>query len=107
MEGEIFRRQYEPLLYKYGVNIVVNGHVNAYERSVPVYNNTVNPCGITHLVLGDGGNFEAADVPWISPQASWSAFREGSFGVASLNVLSPIGIATHAVASPPVLQTIT
>ena len=88
MEGEIFRRQYEPLLYAYGVDIVMNGHVHAYERSYPVYNNTVDPCGITHLVLGDGGNYENAYVPWIVPQSSWSAFREASFGVASLNVIS-------------------
>jgi hypothetical protein len=88
MEGEIFRRQYEPLMYKYGVDIVMNGHFHAYERSFPVYNNTVNTCGITHLVLGDGGNYENAYVPWITPQAPWSAFREASFGVASLNVMS-------------------
>ena len=88
MEGEIFRRQYEPLLYKYGVDIVMNGHVHAYERSFPVYNNTVNPCGITHLVLGDGGNYENAYVPWNVPARPWSAFREASFGVASLTVLS-------------------
>ena len=88
MEGEIFRRQYEALLYKYGVDVVMNGHVHAYERSHPVFNNTVDPCGITHLVLGDGGNYENAYVPWITPQQSWSAFREASFGVASLTVLS-------------------
>jgi hypothetical protein len=33
MEGEIFRRQYEPLLNKYRVDIVMKGHVHAYERS--------------------------------------------------------------------------
>ena len=87
-EAEIFRRQYEPLLYKYGVDFVMNGHVHAYERSYPVYNNTVDPCGITHLVLGDAGNYENAYLPWITPQKSWSAFREASFGVASLNILS-------------------
>ena len=94
MEGEIFRRQYEPLLYMYGVDIVMNGHVHAYERSFPVYNNTVNPCGITHLVLGDGGNYENAYVPWNTPQRSWSAFREASFGVASLNVMSATKVRT-------------
>ena len=88
MEGEIFRRQYEPLLYQYGVDVVMNGHVHAYERSHPVFNNTANPCGITHLVLGDGGNYENAFVPWITPKAPWSAFREASFGVASLNIIS-------------------
>ena len=88
MEGEIFRRQYEALLYKYGVDIVMNGHVHAYERSFPVYNNTMNPCGAVHLVLGDAGNYKNADVPWNMPQKSWSAFREASFGVASLTILS-------------------
>jgi hypothetical protein len=78
MEGEIFRRQYEPLMYKYGVDIVMNGHFHAYERSFPVYNNSLNTCGITHLVIGDGGNYEYAAKVWNVPALATSAFREAS-----------------------------
>jgi len=38
----------EELFYEHGVNLVINGHVHAYERSNPVYKYSVNP---THVVL--------------------------------------------------------
>ncbi len=50
---------YEPLLYKYGVDLVFNGHQHAYERSKPVYNWTLDDCGPMHITIGDGGNVEA------------------------------------------------
>ena len=88
-EGELFRLEYEPLFYQYGVDIVFNGHVHAYERSKPVYQNMTNPCGTTHIVIGDGGNYENAYVPWRNdPYYTFSAFREASFGAGGLNVLS-------------------
>lgn len=31
------------------------GHVHAYERSYPVYNYVNDPCGTTHILIGDGG----------------------------------------------------
>lgn len=34
------------------------GHVHSYERTAPVYNYTVNPCGAVHITIGDGGNSE-------------------------------------------------
>jgi len=93
--GEPFRLSIEPLLYKYGVDIVLAGHLRAYERTVPVYNNTFDPCGTTYLNLGDGGNYEGAHAGWrdIADSAThrgspWSAFREASFGVASLVIVS-------------------
>lgn len=93
--GEPFRLSIEPLLYKYGVDIVLAGHVHAYERTVPVYNNKPDPCGATYLNLGDGGNYEGVHNGWrdISDSSThrgspWSAFREASFGVASLVVLN-------------------
>jgi hypothetical protein len=66
----------------------MNGHIHSYERSFPVYNNTLDPCGIVHLVLGDAGNYENTYIPWLFPKASWSAFREASFGVASLTFIT-------------------
>jgi len=92
LEGNQAQMDMEPLLYKHGVDLVVNGHVHAYERSHPVFNYTVDPCGVTHLVVGDGGNYEGPSLPWKDPQPSWSAFREASFGAGVLTVLN----STHA-----------
>jgi hypothetical protein len=92
MEGELMRRSMENLLYTYGVDIVLSGHVHSYERTFAVFNNTVDECGITYFNLGDGGNYEAAYANWTYNQTTrsapgWSAFREGSFGVGSLVIL--------------------
>ena len=89
------RRAMEGILYAYGVDIIISGHVHSYERSLPVFNNTLNECGPVYLNLGDGGNYEGPAGLWkdyteLDPDAaadgtpSWSAFRENSFGVGSL-----------------------
>ncbi|XP_044484719.1 purple acid phosphatase 15-like [Mangifera indica] len=57
-EAECMRVAMEELLYKYGVDIVFNGHVHAYERSNRVYNYTLDPCGPVYITVGDGGNRE-------------------------------------------------
>jgi hypothetical protein len=93
MEGELMRRSMEPLLYQYGVDIVLSGHVHSYERSYGVFNNSLDECGPVYLNLGDGGNYEAATQNWrftydkdssATGAPLWSAFRESSFGVGSL-----------------------
>merc|ERR1711916_296828 len=45
----LMKDEYEALLVKHGVNLVVNGHVHAYERTHPIQ-------GITYAVVGTGGN---------------------------------------------------
>jgi hypothetical protein len=92
MEGELMRRELEPLLYEFGVDVVLSGHVHSYERTYPVFNNTVDECGITYFNLGDGGNYEGAYADWwylpdTGAAPTWTAFREGSFGVGELVVL--------------------
>ncbi|KAL3506400.1 hypothetical protein ACH5RR_031782 [Cinchona calisaya] len=57
-EAECMKVAMEEILYKYGVDIVFNGHVHAYERSNRVYNYTLDPCGPVHIAIGDGGNRE-------------------------------------------------
>ena len=34
------------------------GHVHAYERTFPINNYAVDPCGTRWLTMGDGGNIE-------------------------------------------------
>jgi acid phosphatase type 7 len=93
-EGELMRRVMESLLYSHGVDIVLSGHVHSYERTHPVYDNTLNSCGPTYLVVGDGGNYEGEASPWRadSNTTTWSAFREASFGVGGLDIVN----STHA-----------
>ena len=82
------RLDMEDLFYTYGVDFVLQGHVHAYERTYPVYNNKLNPCGSVYLNLGDGGNYEGPYASWRQPADVWSAFREGSFGIGELEIFS-------------------
>ena len=59
-EAELFRIAVEPLLYTYGVDLVLSGHVHSYERTYSVYNNMLDPCGVMYVNIGDGGNREGA-----------------------------------------------
>ncbi|CAN4120788.1 unnamed protein product [Withania somnifera] len=72
-EAECMKVAMEELLYEYGVDLVFNGHVHAYERSNRVYNYTLDPCGPVHITVGDGGNrekmaIEHADEPGKCPK---------------------------------------
>ncbi|XWS31274.1 hypothetical protein CRYUN_Cryun23aG0063200 [Craigia yunnanensis] len=83
-EAECMRVEMEELLYSYGVDIVFNGHVHAYERSNRVYNYTLDPCGLVHIIIGDGGNrekmaIEHADEPGNCPEPS-STYDESMGG---------------------------
>ncbi|CAL5218603.1 g300 [Coccomyxa viridis] len=48
----------EPLTIAAGVDVFFYGHVHAYERTAPVNNYTVDPCGTVHITIGDAGNSE-------------------------------------------------
>ena len=51
----------EPVFMQYGVDLVLSGHVHAYQRSHPVYKGEVVADGSkapVYVVLGDGGNRE-------------------------------------------------
>lgn len=90
--GEHMRVALEDTLFAAHADVVFTGHVHAYERSVPVYNNKPNAAGPVHITVGDGGNREGLASGWISPQPSWSAFRQAQYGHGVLDVVN----ATHA-----------
>ncbi|KAK9146003.1 hypothetical protein Sjap_005906 [Stephania japonica] len=74
-EAECMKVEMEELLYSYGVDLVFNGHVHAYERSNRVYNYSLDPCGPVYITVGDGGNREKmaishADEPGQCPDPS-------------------------------------
>eukprot|EP00244_Chara_vulgaris_P013907 TRINITY_DN8329_c0_g1_i1.p1 TRINITY_DN8329_c0_g1~~TRINITY_DN8329_c0_g1_i1.p1 ORF type:complete len:465 (-),score=68.58 TRINITY_DN8329_c0_g1_i1:629-2023(-) len=92
MEGETMRLAVEDLLYDAKVDLLFAGHVHAYERTVPMYQWKADNCGITHIVVGDGGNREGLSRTYMSPAPSWTAKREASFGFGKLDIVN----ATHA-----------
>lgn len=59
-EGELTRLAMESMVNRYGVDIILSGHVHAYERTLNVFNEALDQCGPMYLVLGDGGNCKAA-----------------------------------------------
>ena len=71
------RQLYEPLLMQYSVDLVLNGHVHAYERMKPVYNYTLDNtgCAPMHIVIGDGGNAESVSNQFITANYSGSVFN--------------------------------
>ncbi len=85
------RRQLEPLFLNYKIDIVLNGHDHAYERSHPVFDGTVaedvnqdiddlyvNPSRPIHIRVGTGGI--SLDTVWSDPLPAWSAKRISAHG---------------------------
>ncbi|GAV90527.1 Metallophos domain-containing protein/Metallophos_C domain-containing protein [Cephalotus follicularis] len=95
-EGDGLMEAMERLLYAASVDMVLAGHVHAYERSKHVYNGYSDPCGLVHITIGDGGNKEglaSKNVLYKEPQPKWSVFREVSFGHGELKLMN----STHAL----------
>ncbi|KXZ43141.1 hypothetical protein GPECTOR_100g13 [Gonium pectorale] len=55
---ECFMSIWEDIFYEYGVDMVFNGHVHAYERTHPMYKYQPDTCGPIYVTIGDGGNVE-------------------------------------------------
>jgi Icc-related predicted phosphoesterase len=83
----LMRESMEELLFKYKVNLVISGHVHAYERTYPVYKNQTMKYAPTYISIGDGGNLEGLDNKYYS-KPDWSAFRNGTqYGHGKLTLL--------------------
>ncbi|KAF3785149.1 Purple acid phosphatase 2 [Nymphaea thermarum] len=97
MEGETMRVMYEPWFVKNKVDLVFAGHVHAYERSERVSNiaydivngrctPVIDQSAPVYITIGDGGNLEGLANNMTYPQPKYSAFREASFGHATLEI---------------------
>lgn len=92
-EHVIMKQVMEQVLFEHQVDLVLSGHVHAYERSFPVYKDQVRPDGITYVVLGGGGNREGLATSFLQPQPAWSAVREAHYGFGLFTAMN----ATHGV----------
>ncbi|XP_039068545.1 purple acid phosphatase 2-like [Hibiscus syriacus] len=97
MEGETMRVMYEQWFVEHKVDIVLAGHVHAYERSERISNiayNIVNgqcrpvkdQSAPIYITIGDGGNIEGLANNMTEPQPEYSAYREASFGHAIFDI---------------------
>lgn len=79
VEGECFRKIWEPLFFKYGVDFIISGHAHGYERTVTIFNYTHNECGYVHAQVwnrtGEKGG-TGSDLPvgiLLSLTAPWTS----------------------------------
>lgn len=88
------RAAIEDTLYNAGnVDLVLSGHVHAYERSCQVYKYACTKNAPYYITIGDGGNAEGLATEWVTPQPSWSLYRQASYGHGELTVFN----STHAL----------
>lgn len=83
---------FEGLLYKYGVDLAVFGHVHNSQRFVPVVNGTADPAGMNnpkapmYIVAGGAGNIEGLSA--VGSNVSYNAFAYADdFSYATINFL--------------------
>lgn len=50
-------KQIDDILDKYYFNMKLSGHEHYYEQSHPISNFNIDEDGITHIIVGTGGNF--------------------------------------------------
>ncbi|KAI0131201.1 Metallo-dependent phosphatase [Daldinia grandis] len=69
---------FEPLLYKYGVDLAIFGHVHNSQRFQPAFNNTADPKGMNdptapmYIVAGGAGNIEGLSA--VGSNVSFNSF---------------------------------
>jgi 3',5'-cyclic AMP phosphodiesterase CpdA len=70
---------FEPLFYQYNVDLVLSGHVHAYERNAPVYRYNVDPAGLVnpraswYITNGAAGHYDGLDT--LLPPQPYSRFQ--------------------------------
>jgi len=83
----------EPLIQKYGVDIVFTGHMHMYERTYPIFNGTVvdpspkiykSPKAAIYVTQGNAGAIIRET--FIEPQPKWSFIRKALYGYGRLTI---------------------
>ncbi len=85
-DGILMKDSFEDIFYKYKVDLVLQGHVHAYERTLPIYKGNVVEDGPVYVTNGIGGNGEGLYRHWQSPSPAWSASRIAEYGFAYFEV---------------------
>jgi len=93
--NDLWKADLETLFYKYGVDLIFEGHEHSYERLWPVFNGTVYNGSLNapytdarapiHLVSGSAGCDEDLDT-FGGSLGPWSAVRISKYGYGHLTV---------------------
>ena len=84
---------FEDLLYKYGVDLVVSGHIHSSQRIKPIYGGVVDPNGLydpkapMYIVAGGAGNIEGLDRHHGKKPNHVAWMNDSDFGYSTLSFL--------------------
>jgi acid phosphatase type 7 len=84
--AKYLRHHLEDVLLKYGVDVVMSGHIHAYSRSCPVADNRCrDPAdgAIMHVITGSGGRLLSSVR---RRQKEWVAHAEKTWGFSRFTV---------------------
>lgn len=127
-QAGLLQRDLEPLWFKYGLDIWINGHEHSYERTYPMYQGKSERCSgectqgskgaqdptqncsetctdpnaTIYLITGAAGSREMHE-GFDNAQPSWSAFRSNTFGYSRLIVHNHTHIRWQEVQTDPTL----
>lgn len=79
--AENLRVNLEPLYYKYHVDVNLYAHIHAYERTCPVYEKKCVSDGVTHVLIGMGGQNLDVDT---YQSVEWSEYHDQQFGYTTI-----------------------
>lgn len=88
-EGAVYlRANFEDILFRNGVDLVLQAHKHSYERTGPVYNGTLLAPGAApvYITVGNSGNREGLQCGRIKPLPAWSLQYLCAFGYATIAV---------------------
>lgn len=86
------KKHLEPLFVQYKVNLVMTGHIHAYQRTHPVVYDQVNSTGPIYITVGAGGRQCKGSFLNEDPE-EWVAVRDATrYGYGTLVLFN----ATHA-----------
>ena len=75
----VFRQHFEPLYFKYGVDVIFSGHDHVYERTNPLFEGELDDEGLVHIQIGTGGhNVKRNYACWPKEKPPMTAVRDGS-----------------------------
>jgi len=91
--SQFVQAAFEELFNQYNVDLYIAGHVHAYERTYPTYQNKsttynyTNPKSPVYIVVGTAGSTEGQMHQWYEPKPEWSLIRiDKNFGFAIMDV---------------------
>jgi 3',5'-cyclic AMP phosphodiesterase CpdA len=89
--NEVGQLSFEDLLYQYGVDLVLHGHVHNYQRNMPLYKNVTDPNGLNnpkapwYIVNGIAGHYDGIDEIDASTATPYMAYgQDTTYGYGNL-----------------------